>query len=268
MLNNIKTLTMFDLKTNKKFILGWCVGIFSIMFLYMILFPSVQDMAQIKMEAMPESLMQFMGMDDFSDMGNFVTYFATIYNMILIAISIFAIIFGANLIAKEEKNKTVEFLYSLEVNRLEIYFSKFITAYIALMGVICSAIISTLICGFINGGETFVLMDVISIVKLSSLTPFIYLALGLMLSGVSAKISGAATGSMLVILSYVIGFLSTVVSENLSWLKYLSPFELFSTSSDMVLDTAALVNMSAYFMVMIVFVALGALVYNKRDFKI
>lgn len=268
MLKNITILSLFDLKTNKKFIFGWSLGIFSVMFLYMILFPSVQDMAQIKMQAMPEELMQFMGMQDFSDMGNFVTYFATIYNMVLIAISIFAVTFGANLIAKEEKNKTIEFTYSLQVSKIQIYLSKFFTAYIAVMLVVCSAVVATLMCGFINGGQTFVLMDVIAVVKLTSITPFIYLAVGTMIAGITAKISGAALGSMIVMLTYVLGFLSTIVSESLSWLKYFSPFELFSSNSELIFDTQSIINMLAYCFVMAIFVAIGAMIYNKRDYKI
>ncbi|MFI3141454.1 MAG: ABC transporter permease subunit [Clostridia bacterium] len=268
MLNNIKNITLFDLKNNKKLIFGWAVSIFGIMFLYMILFPSVQDMAQIKMQAMPEELMRFMGMSDFSDMSNFVSYFAMIYNIILIAISIFAVTFAANLVLKEEKSKTIEFLYSLQVSKIEIYLSKFFVAYIAALFVICSAVVATLICGFINGGETFVFLDVVSIVKLSSITPLIYLSIGSMLAGISGKISGATVGSMIVILSYVLGFLSTMVSESLSWLEYLSPFQVFSPTLALESGIDGLINMCLYCAVMFAFVAIGGALYNKRDFKI
>ncbi len=265
---NIMQLTVFQLKTNKKQIIGWSISIFAIMFLYMILFPSVQDMAQVKMEAMPEELMQFMGLDDFSDMSDFVAYFGMIYNMILIAISIFAVVLGAGVIAKEEKNKTIEFLYALETSRTEIYISKFLTAYIGVLIVIINAAVSSVICGVINGGETFDLWAVVTIVKCASVTPFVFLGVGIMVAGISAKISGASAGSVVVILSYVLGFLSTMVSENLSWIRYFSPFEMLNPTEITEISGELIITLSCYWGVMMVFVVIGGIIYRKRDFVI
>lgn len=265
---NIIQLTMFQLKTSKKLIISWAIAIFAFMFLYMILFPSVQDMAQVKMDAMPEEIMQFMGMDDFEDMGNYMTYFGVIYNMLLIAISIFGAVLGSGIIAKEEKHKTIEFLYSLEVSRVEIYISKFIAAYMGVVIVIISATVSTIICGVINGGDTFILIDVIQIVKCTSVTPFVFLALGTMIAGCTSKVSGGSAGSMVVILCYVLGFLSTMVSEELSWFKYLSPFEVLDPSVATELTGEVMVAMGGYCVVMMVFLVIGGVVYNKRDYQI
>ncbi len=267
-MKNIMLLTAFQIKTNKKQIIGWTISIFAIMFLYMILFPSVQDMAQIKMDAMPEELMQFMGMDDFSDMSNYMTYFAMIYNMILIAISIFAAVLGAGVITKEEKSKTIEFLYAMEVSRVEIYISKFLTAYIGVMIVIMGAAISSIICGFINGGETFILMDMITMVKGSAIIPFVFLAVGTMIAGITTKVSGGSAGSVVVIVSYVLGFLSTMVSEELSWFKYLSPFEVLNPEVAVEMSTEVITAMCGYLIIMIVLVVIGGVIYNKRDFQI
>lgn len=265
---NISRLTIFQLKTNSKLIFGWCISIFAIMFLYMILFPSVQDMAQIKMDAMPEEVMQFMGMDDFSDMSNYISYFGMIYNFILIAISIFATVLGAGIIAKEEKNKTIEFLYSLEVSRSEIYISKLLTAYIGVVLVIISSVVATLICGVINSGETFIVMDIIQIVKGTSITPFVFLAIGGMIAGFTSKVSGGSVGSMCVIVCYVLGFLSTMVSETFSWMKYLSPFEVLNPTEVVEINTEVIACMSVYLGVMILMTVIGGCVYRKRDFDI
>ncbi|MFI3237756.1 MAG: ABC transporter permease subunit [Lachnospiraceae bacterium] len=268
MFQNIKEICLLDFKVNKKFILGWCISIFSITFLYMILFPSVEDMAQIKMEAMPEELMQFVGMEDFSDMGNFISYYGMIYKLLLVAISIFAVTFGANIIIKEEKNKTIEFLYSQEVSRLEIYLSKFITGYIALIFLLLSAYIATNLCGFINGGDTFNLMDITMLTKFSSITPFVFLSVGCMISGLSGKLSGSSIGSMVIILSYVLGFLSTIVEEKLAWLVYFSPFDLFSPAGNLDINSEFIINMLIYTVLIFTFLGIGAIQYKRRDFSI
>lgn len=268
MFKNAMKLSMFDLKVHKNYIIGWCVALFAIMFMYMILFPSVQDMAQVKMDAMPQELLQLVGMSDMDELSNYITYFGIIYNLILIAISIFIVTFSANIIAKEEKNKSIEFIYSLHVSRLEIFVSKVISAYIALMMVIMSVLASTLMCGVINGGDTFDMMEFISIAKVSSITPFFFLGIGIMIASTSAKVSGATLGSFSVIVCYMLGFLSTLLSDNASWIAYFSPFEMLSPTNTIVLDGKTIIAAGVYLLLMIICLILGCIVYKKRDFKI
>lgn len=265
---NIVNLTLVNLKINKKQIIGWGVAIFSIMFLYMILFPSVKDMAQIKMESMPKEIMQFMGVNSFEDMSNYLEYFAMIYNLLLIAISVFAAIFGANIVANEEKNKTLEFTYALKVSRLEIYISKVIATFLGVIFVIIAAAVATIICGLISGGETFDLAKVIMMIKGAGQIPFVYMAIGLMFSAITTKFGGASISSMIVILTYVIGFLSTMVSEGLRWIEWISPFEMLKPNKVTELNADVMLAMSIYAVFMIVCIVVGGFSYNKRDFNL
>ena len=261
-------LAWFSLKMNRKPIISWCIAIFSIMFLYMILFPSVKDMAQIKLDAMPEELLQFVGMNDFADMSNYITYFGMIFNMILIAISIFAASFSASLIFKEEKSKTIEFLYALEVDRYEIYVSKLMAAFVAVLAVLCSGVISAAICGAINGGSTFDTVDFISIVKISGYTAFFFMAVSLMVAGISAKIGASMVGSMTVLVCYMLGYLSKLLGDKAQWLSKLSPFELFATENAVALEQHTLVAVLVYFILSVCFIIFGGMIYKRRDFNI
>ncbi len=265
MKNTIK-LVKFQLKINKNQILIWSIAIFSLMFLYMILFPSVNDLASFKFEAMPKELMQLFGMDDFTSISTHTGYFGMIYNLILIAISIFIAIFSANIIANEEKQKTIDFLYSLNTTRLEIYFSKFLTAYIGLMAVLISAFTSVMICGFINGGETFSLFETWQILKISSITTFVFLGFGLMISGISNKIPSATIASMLVLVTYMFGFFSSISPENLEFFKYFSPFEMLSPENAVEFTGETMVFMAVYYIAMLIFTFIGGYFYNKRDY--
>lgn len=265
--SSLKLMT-FDLKNNKSKIIGWSVAIFSIMFLYMILFPSMKDMAQMKMEAMPEELLKFSKMSDISQIGNFITYFSMIYNMILIAISIFAATFSANLIASEEKSKSIEFLYSLNVSRFEIYISKLLTAFIAVLIVVCSGAFSTLICGFGNGGETFVLVDFLQIVKISSFTAFFFISVSFLIAGITTRIGVSVISSMVVLVCYLLGYLGVLLEDKAKWLLYLSPFEVFSPNNALELSSQTIISLVIYLLLTILFVVCGAAFYNKRDFTI
>lgn len=265
---NALKVAVFDLKTNRKQIIGWGIAIFSIMFLYMILFPSVKDMAQIKMESMPKGLLELFGMEDFSSMSNYISYFGMIYGIILIAISFFSVTFSANLLFREEKTKTIEFLYSLEVSRTEIYVAKLLTAFLANLLMVFAVAIAATICGFISGGNTFDLPDLFQIIKISSFTAFFFMSLGLLLAGSSAKIGTPVVGSMVVIASYLLGYLGTLLSDKAAWLKALSPFEQFSPSNALALSSDTMITLGVYFVIMIVFLGVGGLIYRHRDLSV
>lgn len=266
-IKNIGIISTFDLKNNKRFILGWSIAIFSIMFMYMILFPSVKDMAQIKIDSMSKELLQFVGMGELSQLDNFINYFGMVYNLILVAISIFSAVFSANLIYKEEKTKSIEFLNSLSVSRVEIYLSKLLTSYIGVILVLMSGIISSLICGFINGGETFIIADFIKIAKVSSFTAVFFISTSLLITGLTTKINTAAVGSFIVLITYILGFLGELLEDKGEWLLYLSPFKLFSPQNAVELSSDTMMQLGIYFIISIVLIIVGAIAYKKRDFS-
>ena len=258
----------FDLKKNRKSIIGWCVALFLIMFMYMILFPSMKDVAQMKMDAMPKELLQFFGMEQMAELTNFIGYFGMIFSLILIAISIFSASFSANLIFREEKLKTIEFLYSLEVSRTEIYISKLITAFVASLAAILSAAVGTAVCGFINGGESFVFADFLQILKISGITVFFFMAVSLMLAGLTTRIGVSAVGSMIVLVCYLLGYLSKLLESKADWLVYFSPFELFSPQRALALDSSTMIEYGICFALIVAFVFVGGFAYKRRDFNI
>jgi ABC-2 type transport system permease protein len=267
-LNSSLKLAGFELKNCKRQIIGWSTAMFSIMFMYMILFSSMQEMARVKMEALPEGVLQFFGMSKIADLGNYITYFGMIYGILLIAVSFFAAAFSANLIYREEKTKTIEFLYSLEVSRAEIYVSKLIAAFIAVLTVIVSSVVSAVICGAINGGETYIPADLVTIVKVSSFTAFFFMSVSLAIAGFTTKIGAGTAGSMVVLLSYLIGFLSKLLGAKAEWLSYLSPFELFSSANALPLRSRTAVELATYFGAALILLSAGGFAYKRRDFNI
>ncbi len=265
---NIFKLCSFNLMTQRKVIIGWSVAIFSIMTLYMILFPSIQDLAQAKFDAMPQELMQFVGMENMSDMSNYTTYFGMIYNLILVAVSIFSATFSAGLITKEEKTKSIEFLNSLAVSKLEIYISKYFTALIAVAIVLTGAIISTITCGFIGGGESFVLFNIITTAKISSFTALLFGGIAFMLAGVSAKLGTGSVVASVVIASYMLGYLGELLVDKAEWLTYFSPFITLSVTQVVELSNKTMFILAAYILVYVGSLIVGGAVYNKRDLQI
>ncbi len=267
-ITNSTHLAIFELKSTLNQILGWSISIFSIMFLYMILFPSIKDMANIKLEAMPDSILELVGMTDIKSLSDFTTYFSMIFNIILIAISVFAVTFSAKTISNEEKNKSIEFIYSLNVSRIDIYLSKILTAFIAVLAVVFSSLIATLICGFINGGDSFDVMKVITIGKISGFIPFFFVGIGIFISALSTKVNGSTIGSMTVIFTYMMGYLSKLIGENGEFLKYLSPLEMLNGNNVLAMSSPTIISLVVYMLLFLTLLILGGFIYKKRDFSL
>ena len=258
----------FMLRLRRKAIMGWCLSLFCLMLLYMILFPVVQDMAQLKLEAMPRELLQFMGMESFSDMSNFVSYFGIIFQLLLIAVSIFAVTFGAGLICKEEKSGTIELLYSMRVGRLTIYSAKLLAGIAAVLSVLASLVVAALICGWLAGGDSFSTVKVIRIAAVGGITPLFFLSAGFLFSGISAKGGAPAIGGMLVLLLYVAGYLGELLGERAPWLIYVSPFAALGSEKALHLTGAVEWSIGAYSVLALIFCLMGGFYYKKRDFAL
>ncbi len=266
--SNILKLCKFNLTITKKSIIGWTIAIFSIMTLYMIMFSSIQDLAQAKFDAMPKELMQFVGMEDMSDMSDYTTYFGMIYNLILVAVSIFAATYSAGLITKEEKTKSIEFLNSLAVSKTEIYISKYLTSTVAVAIVLTGAILAAIACGFINGGESFSLADIISSAKITSFSALIFGSIGLMLAGINSKIGTGAVASSVVLASYMLGYLGELLGENGEFLLNFSPFITLNVNDVIAFNEQLIYILFIYILVYTVAILLGGVIYRKRDLYI
>lgn len=262
---NVFRLTGFTLRVNRKQIIGWSIAVFAIAFMYMMLFPSVKDMAQIKMDAMPKEILQFVKMANFSDMGNFTTYFGTIFNMLMVAISVFAVTFAGGIIQKEEKSFAIEYVYSLETSRTEIYVSKCLTGLLAVIIVLGCTVLAAAIAGYTNGGETFVAADFFKIALMSSAIGIVFTSAALMIAGTTAKIGAGTFGSIIVMASYIAGYLATMLKSNYQWLTWFSPFDKLSSANILSVSGDAFRFLWIYLGLSLVFLIIGGLVYRKRD---
>ncbi len=267
-MKNVLKLSKFNLFTTRKTIFWWCVFLFLIMTMYMMLFPSMQDMAEVKMDAMPKELLQFVGMEDMTDLGNHTTYFGMIYGFILIAISVFAATFSVGLLVNEENSKSIEFLNSLSVSRSEIYLSKYLTATLGILTVLLSANVATIFCGFINGGDTFEVLDIIFASSISSFVPFMFSSIGFLIAGLSSKFGTPSLASGVIILSYMTGYLGELLGDKADFLQYFSPFIILSVENTLAFEDSLIMPLLVYLVLYVGALFVGCKGYNRRDLKI
>lgn len=267
-MKTIITLLSFQLHTRLKTILIWGFAMAFFMCMYMAFFSTMQEIAQVKFELLPQAYLQLMGIEDLATAGNYDQYFAMICQLLMIFVSGFAVTFSMNLILKEEKNKSIEFLYSLHVTRTQIYVSKLLLSLAAVIFVIALIIGSGVLMGIVVGDATFHMFDVIRQGLLCALIPIIFLFIAHFAASCSARYTSAAAGCAVLFVSYMLGYLGTILEGKADWLLWLSPFDLFSASNALHPDHTLYTALGAYALLCCLCIAAGLFAYRKRDFHL
>lgn len=227
-----KNLFFLEFKRSFKGLLVWSFSLGITMYLVIILFPMVKDIYESIPPQFYDILNSFGGIPD-----TVVEYFATEGAMMLqIFGALFAVLEGFNAINKDEKEKTVESLYSLPYPRRMFFLTKLfkITVSIiifSLINVICSVL------GFISISEAF---DVKLFTIFNLLNTVMLLVIGY-LGFVLACLLKPNQKNMIAIAIpfplYIIAIVSTLTNNNiLKNLKYLTPFT-FSNPVDILKNT-------------------------------
>ena len=113
-----------ELKRNRKNLFIWSGIAVAFTFMITSLYPTFQNAGQAMMDAMPKEMTKAFGMD-MAEWKHIMGYYKTYYGFhIILIMSIYACSCGANIISKEEREKTSEFLFSKPISRKTIFISK------------------------------------------------------------------------------------------------------------------------------------------------
>jgi ABC-2 type transport system permease protein len=223
-----------ELKTYRKSMIFWSLGLIFLIASGMNKYQATAANGQINdlMAEMPKSLQVIMG-GGALDLSKASGYFGILVLYFLLMATIHAAMLGGNIIAKEERDKTAEFLFVKPLSRHQIITWKLLSALTnILIFNLVSWISSMLIVGAYSKGEA--VNGDISIVMLGMfILQLLFLVIGTSIAAVyrnSKKAASLATGIMLVtfILSIAIDF-----NDKLAFLKYVTPFKFYEAKNIM-----------------------------------
>lgn len=258
-----------ELKANLKSLLIWC-GIIALLIMIAVAKYSAfaGDPAMVSMlDAMPPGLLDALNMRSFN-----LTTLSGFYGIMFVYFgllgAISAAMWGSDMIAKEERDKTVEFSLVLPVSRSRVITAKAVTALVnCVVFVLVTLGISIVAVQQYNPDQAF--YDFLALLMVAMFfIELIFLAVGLLLGSAMKRYKLAGSVAVAIILTtYFMSIISTM-QEKLDFLKYLTPFRYF--------DAAKLFN-SGQFDVVYLFISAGIIVlcvvaayviYNKRDLYI
>ncbi|MEJ2488049.1 MAG: ABC transporter permease subunit [Anaerolineales bacterium] len=259
-----------ELKANFKSLLIW-IG-FIIFFIYMGIskyaaFTMAGSEVMEMMDSLPEAVLSAFQINALN-LTTLSGYYGVMFTYFALMASIFAVLLGNGIIAKEERDKTVEFSLTLPIPR-----HKLITGKIAAALVNC-LIFALAMWGFslvftlpYNPSQEFkeylqIMMTSVLILEL------IFLAIGILLGAAMKeyKRSGSVAVSLL-LGTYVLSIL-VELSEDLAFLKWVTPFKYFNPVS--LLNDSKFQPEYLALSAAIVVICLGAayFAYQKRDLYI
>ncbi len=176
---------------------------------------------------MPTTMKALLGIGSF-DVATMSGFYAFLYPYIALTTGIHAVLLGNGIIAKEERDKTTEFLMAKPVSRASIITAKLSVAVINVLIInLITLLSSILMVSAYNKGESITGEIVVFLVDML-ITQLIFLSIGTLLSALyrKPKASGAlATGILFV--AYIISKV-TDITDQLDFLNVLSPLKYFS----------------------------------------
>ncbi|MDD3382410.1 MAG: ABC transporter permease subunit [Bacilli bacterium] len=252
-----------EIRRNLKANLIWSISIGLSMILVVVLYPLVKDMYQMLPAELEPFLESFGGLPD-----NVTEYFATEGAMMYqIFGAIFAGLLGFNAIARDEKEKTVEGVYTLPISRTKFFVSKVlaITLNITIFSVLVT--ILTLV-GFIFVNDGFMFLEFMIFTFFNTLMLIFIGYLGLILASLTKVNTSQLIAIIIPIPLYIIFMISTLTdSEILKALKHITPFTFCNPAEIIKADmNIEYISLLIYLFIVVVGLLIANIRFKKREF--
>ncbi|MCQ6267582.1 ABC transporter permease [Fictibacillus sp. WQ 8-8] len=220
-----------ELKYSRKSMIWWCVGILFMVVSGMSKYGTMKSSGQSVNEifaAMPKSLQAIFGLSSL-DLSTAMGFYGMLFSYLVLMATIHAVMLGANMIAKEERDKTSEFLMVKPVSRTKIISSKLAASIVLLVifNLVTYAFSIAMVMHYDAAADT---SEIGKLMAGLFLLQLLFLAIGMAIVSVSKRpklATSIATGILLVtyILSIVIE-----LNDKLEALKYITPFKYFEAN--------------------------------------
>lgn len=258
-------------KRGRKSLLIWSFILAGLIIWLLSIFPQFaaqQESMEKLFEAYPDSMKEMFKMNELS-LGTLMGFYGVeVYMMTTLLGSIYAAIFASHMLAKEENEKTAEFLLSKPVTRNEVVGQKLAAVIVNVLLLNAAAAAASVIGfqfaeGYDVPYETFIWLTVGA-----ALLHLVFASLSFLLSSWMKKTRNTLAVSIgIVIIAYFLNMMSGL-SEKLDALKYISPFYYVDAAA--IINNEELEPWHAAIMAAAVLISLSAafIVYRRKDISV
>ncbi len=195
-------------------------------------------------------------------------FLGVMYVYFALMLAIAAVMWGSDIISKEERDKTVEFALTLPVTRGKLITAKTLAVLVNCIGLLLITIAITVITAQQYQPDQGFYKYLSLIMIASFITQMIFLAVGVFLGCAMKQYRRA--GSIAVSLLLVTYFFSVIsgLNKKVEFLKYFSPFKYFDPAIMLQQSKIDLSFVGLSIGIIVICLILGYLLYSKRDLYI
>lgn len=259
-----------EMRANRKSLIIWSICVIFMVVSGMGKYGATESAGQSMKEIisqMPKSLQAMMGVGSL-DISSAIGYYGILFLYLILMATIHAMMLGATIIAKEERDKTSEFLLVKPISRNRIITNKLLAAFVNLLIFnMVTFITSIKMVAYYNHGQAGaknigLLMGGMFILQL------IFLFLGTGIAAVSKKPKKAgAIGTVILLVTFILSILIDLNSK-LANLKYLTPFKYYEAKNVLADGSLNPTFVVLSVLIIILFASATYIFFNKRDMNV
>ncbi|WP_078409132.1 ABC transporter permease subunit [Priestia abyssalis] len=259
-----------EVKSHRKSLILWSIGVFLMVASGMTKYEAYSSSGQSINDLMadiPKSLRAVLGFSEL-DVTKASGYYGMLFLYLLLMATIHAVMLGATIIAKEERDKTSEFLFAKPVSRSKVITAKLLAAFTNIVIFNLITFVSSVILlgkysdGEAVNGEIAILMAAMFILQI------LFMVIGSALAAVKKNPKTAASvATGILLLTYILSIVIDL-NENIEGLRYFTPFKYFEAKNVMYgggLDVIFVVISLIWILSLLV---VTYVYYKKRDLNV
>jgi ABC-2 type transport system permease protein len=217
-----------ELKANRRSLIIWCVIVILFTLVGVSKFSAYYnnpDMLKI-LDAMPSAMLDAMNMRAFN-LTTVTGFYGIMFTYNALMLCIAAVMWGSDIIVKEERDKTVEFSLTLPVTRTRVVTAKTLAALVNCIVLLLVTWGISLVAAQPYKPDaafySFLQLEMVAIFFMQ----LVFLAVGILLGCAMKQYKRASAVAVAILLATY--FISVIqpLSTNLDFLKYFSPFKYF-----------------------------------------
>jgi len=257
-----------ELKSHRKSLIIWSIGVVLMVVSGMGKYEAYSSQGQSindLVSGIPKSLRAVLGFSDV-DLSTLVGYYSILFLYLLLMATIHAAMLGATIIAKEESDKTSEFLFVKPVSRNSVISAKLAAAFtnILVFNLVTSVSLFAILGHYNNNGEE-VNKAIVGTMMGMFLLQVLFMVIGSALSSVKKKPKAAVSqASIILLVTYMLSILIDL-NENIEGLKYLTPFKYFEAKNVIYGSGLETIYIVLTAMLIIGLITLTYISFQKRD---
>lgn len=257
-----------ELSSGTKSLLIWVVITSLLMALSLSMFQSFADQSEEVNELMasfsPEMLEALNASN--IDFGNALEYFAYIYQYVLLAACIMAMLISVSALAKEEGESTIEFLYAKPITKSQILIQKLLSLLVQIVIYTLVVVLISYVMLVIFSGQEIALLPVVLVGLVTFLAQLFFCGIGLLISVFVTKTRLYTPVSMGVVMAlYFLGMVANV-SEEVKLLANVTPFAFFNINEVVKIEAIEGPGVIIALGTFVIMAGLSYFMYNKKDF--